>query len=839
MVDDRAERLWRRALAGRTTGDHPAGRDGRRRGERCPVRRRARARQGGLRGQAVEWPLLPVRRQRRGFLGFDHGRPAGRSVVRGRDRTRRPRFAGSHPDGAAHGVRVERPRLRRRRHGCGQWDSARWLHRRIDRAVGRVLDRHHLWAGGLHDRPRPHRRGLAHGPRSVRGYLRQRTVVPDAGGLSAGRSVPSRHVPAAAGDLGDRACASSERSGWDPGRAPHIGRGVRMPASYPFRTRRPRRWLSRLGAVAVVALVAACGTPPATGTPGATGPAASGSSTSGRPWMDASRPVDDRVAALLSQMTLDEKIGQMTQIEKNAIDATNAAAFNLGSILSGGGGFPSPNTPQAWYDMVNAYQQAALGTRLGIPILYGVDAVHGHNNVAGATIFPQNVGMGATNDPALIQQACVATAQEMNATGPRWDFGPVVAVPQDVRWGRTFEGYGENTDQASRLAAACIKGLQGPGLTADDTSAATAKHFIGDGGTAFGSSTASGPTGPYLLDQGVDEMDETILLRQFLPPYRAAVDSGARIVMVSYSSTTAGKVHGDHHLVTDILKGQLAFTGFVVSDWGGVDQVVPGDYPASLAQGINAGIDMVMVPTDYVRFITTMKLQVQAGTIRQDRIDDAVTRILRVKFEMGLFEKPMPAAGRVAEVGEDAHDIGIQSGGWTITWQGAAGQITSGTTIQGALKARLGDNLTFDRSAAFPAGTKADIGIVVVAERPYAEGVGDSSTLALPSEDVALLAKVRPLVNKLIAVVLSGRPMIHGDAASADAVVEAWLPGTEAAGLAAVLLGDKPFVGTTPYTWPKKAADAARAGKSACDGAVYPVGYGLDATGKPLGPAAC
>ncbi len=588
--------------------------------------------------------------------------------------------------------------------------------------------------------------------------------------------------------------------------------------------------------------------------------------------------MNDRVAALLSQMTLDEKIGQMTQIEKNAIDATNAAAFNLGSILSGGGGFPSPNTPQAWYDMVTAYQQAALGTRLGIPIIYGVDAVHGHNNVEGATIFPQNVGMGATNDPALIQQACAATALEMNATGVRWDFGPVVAVPQDIRWGRTFEGYGEDTDLVSRLGAACIEGLQGSGLSADDTAAATAKHFIGDGGTAFGSSTASGPTGPYLLDQGVDQMDEATLLRLFLPPYLAAVDSGARIVMVSYSSTTAGKVHGDHHLVTDILKGQLAFTGFVVSDWGGVDQVVPGDYPASLAQGINAGIDMVMVPTDYVRFITTMKLQVQAGTIKQDRIDDAVTRILRVKFEMGLFEKPMPAAGRVAEVGKDAdraiartavarsavllrtspnvlpiaasgkkvllagegaHDIGIQSGGWTITWQGAAGQITSGTTIQGALKARLGDNLTFDRNAAFPAGTKADIGVVVVAERPYAEGVGDSSTLALPSEDVALLAKVRPLVNKLIAVVLSGRPMILGDAASADAVVEAWLPGTEAAGLADVLLGDKPFVGTTPYTWPKKAADAARAGKSACDGAVYPVGYGLDATGKPLGPAAC
>jgi beta-glucosidase len=655
-----------------------------------------------------------------------------------------------------------------------------------------------------------------------------------------------------------------------------------MPVSPPGRPRRPRRLLSRLSVIAAVAVVAACSNAPATGTPGASSgassPAASGSPSSGRPWMDATRPVGDRVAALLGQMTLDEKIGQMAQIEKNAIDATNAAAFNLGSILSGGGGYPDPNTPQAWYDMVNAYQQAALGTRLGIPILYGVDAVHGHNNVAGATIFPQNVGLGATNDSALVQQVCAATALEMNATGVRWDFGPVVAVPQDIRWGRTFEGYGETTDLVSRLGAACIKGLQGSSLSADNTSAATAKHFIGDGGTAFGSSTASGPTGPYLLDQGVDQMDEATLLKLFLPPYQAAIDDGARIVMTSYSSTTAGKVHGDRHLITDILKGQVAFSGFVVSDWGGVDQVVPGNYAASLAEAINAGIDLVMVPTDYVRFITTMKSQVQAGTIKQDRIDDAVSRILRVKFEMGLFEKPMPAAGKEAEVGSDADraiartaaaesavllktspnvlpiptsgrkvllagqgadDIGIQSGGWTITWQGSAGQITSGTTLQGALKARLGDSLTYDRNGAFPAGTRADTGMVVVAERPYAEGVGDSSTLALPNEDIAILAKLRPLVKQLVVVVISGRPVVLDDFASADAVLEAWLPGTEAAGLADVLLGDMPFVGTTPYTWPKTAGDAPRVGKSACDGAVYPVGYGLDATGKLLGPPAC
>jgi beta-glucosidase len=593
--------------------------------------------------------------------------------------------------------------------------------------------------------------------------------------------------------------------------------------------------------------------------------------------MDATKPVDVRAAALLAQMTLAEKIGQMTQVEKNSIDPATSAQDELGSILSGGGGAPAQNTPDAWYRMVNAYQQAALGTRLGIPILYGIDAVHGNNNVAGATIFPHNIGMGAAHDPALVTQECAATALELNATGIRWDFGPVLAVPQDVRWGRTYEGYGEATDLVSSLGAACVKGLQGAGLGAANTAAATAKHFIGDGGTAFGSSTSSGPTGPYLLDQGVDGMDEATLLKLFLPPYQAAVDGGARIVMATFSSTTAGKVHGDRHLLTDVLKGQLAFTGFVVSDWGGVDQVVPNDYAASVAQSVNAGIDMVMVPTDYNRFITTMTALAQAGTIPQARIDDAVTRILRVKLEMGLFEQPMPATGMASEVGsaadraiartavaesavllktspgvlpiattakvllagQGADDIGIQSGGWTISWQGSAGPITAGTTLRAALAARLGDRLAYDAGAAFPAGTKADVGIVVVAERPYAEGVGDSPTLALPADDVALVAKLRPLVRKLVVVVVSGRPMVLGDVASADAVVEAWLPGTEATGLADVLLGDKPFTGTTPYTWPSTAADAPRTGKSACDGAVYPVGYGLDATGRLLGPPAC
>jgi beta-glucosidase len=625
--------------------------------------------------------------------------------------------------------------------------------------------------------------------------------------------------------------------------------------------------------------VAACGSSTATGAPSASGassPAASGSPSSARPWMDATKSVDDRVAALLGQMTLAEKIGQMTQIENGSIDATTSAGFALGSILNGGGGAPKAgNTPQAWYDMVNGYQQAALGTRLGIPIIYGLDAVHGNNDIVGSTIFPQNVGMGATNDPALVTKECAATALEMNAVGIRWSFGPVIAVPQDIRWGRTFEGYSENTDLVSKLGTACVQGFQGSSLSAPDTAAATLKHFIGDGGTAWG--TGNQQAG-YLIDQGVDQMDEATLLKLFLPPYQAAIKAGARIVMATYSSTTAGKVHGDKHLITDILKTQLGFTGFVVSDWGAVDQVVPNDYSASVAQSINAGIDMAMVPTDYVRFITTMTSLVQAGTIPQSRIDDAVTRILRVKFEMGLFENPMPAAGKTSDVGSaadraiasqavsesatllktssgalpiaaagqkvllsgpGADDIGIQSGGWTISWQGSAGDITTGTTLKDALSAKLSGNLTYDSNGSFPAGTRADVGVVVVAERPYAEGVGDSATLTLPAEDIALVAKMRPLVNKLVVVVMSGRPMLLDDLSSADAIVAAWLPGTEGEGLADVLLGAKPFTGTTPYTWPKTVTDAPRTGKTTCQGAVYSVGYGLDATGRLLGSPAC
>jgi beta-glucosidase len=522
--------------------------------------------------------------------------------------------------------------------------------------------------------------------------------------------------------------------------------------------------------------------------------------------------------------------------------------------------------------MVKAYQDAALGTRLGIPILYGVDAVHGHNNVVGATIFPQQVGLGAAHDPDLVNRIGQATAAEMAATGVRWNFGPVVAVPQDVRWGRAYEGYGEDPAAVSDLATAFIDGLQGDDLTAQGSALATAKHFVGDGGTAWGSSTTPG----YSIDQGVvPDMDEEAFRALHLAPYEAAVGAGVRTVMASFSSTGDGKVHGDRHLLTEVLVGDLGFTGFVVSDWAGVDQIDP-DYDAAVAKAISAGIDMVMVPSDGPRFQAAVKAGLERGAIAQERIDEAVSRILAVKFEMGLFEQPMPpqadaelgsdahraiareAAGKSAVLlkttpgvlplpsgdvllaGSDADDVGLQSGGWTITWQGSPGPITPGTTIADDLRARMGDRLIYTGARAIPEGTHAKTGIVVVAEPPYAEGVGDSPTLALPEADLATIEAVRPMVEDLVVVILSGRPvMLDRILPTADVVVAAWLPGTEGAGVGDVLFGAQPFTATTPYTWPATPDDAPRTGKQPCDGALFPLGYGLDASGALLGPAAC
>ncbi|HEX7599714.1 MAG TPA: glycoside hydrolase family 3 protein, partial [Polyangia bacterium] len=456
-------------------------------------------------------------------------------------------------------------------------------------------------------------------------------------------------------------------------------------------------------------------------------------------YKDASLPLEQRAADLLGQMTLAEKIGQMTQIEINSIpDPKLVTQKLLGSVLSGGDGQPKPNTPENWVKMVSGVQQAALQTRLGIPLLYGIDAVHGHNAVYGAVVYPHNIGLGAAGDPALVAQIGRATAEEMTATGILWNFAPVLAVVQDIRWGRTYESYGENTDLVTRLGTAYVQGLQGVGLSAPSSVLAPAavlaslKHFIGDGGTAWGSSTSQG----YKLDQGDVQLDDASLRKLFLPPYKAAIDAGALNVMASFSSVRGTKMHANKVLLTDLLKGELGFQGFVVSDWGGVDQVA-SSYSQAVAESINAGVDMVMVPYDANKFITTLTAAVASGAVLQARIDDAVGRILWVKFKLGLFDERPPAdASLLGAIGSDAHrqlarqavakslvllkndaqalplskaaplilvagqaadDIGIQCGGWTMGWQGQSGAVTAGTTLLKGIQAAASGSVQYNR----------------------------------------------------------------------------------------------------------------------------------------------
>lgn len=559
--------------------------------------------------------------------------------------------------------------------------------------------------------------------------------------------------------------------------------------------------------------------------------------------------IEKRVENLLERMTLDEKIGQMTQVEKNSITPEDVANYFIGSILSGGGGNPTPNNPESWAAMTGSFQKAALTTRLGIPIIYGVDAVHGHNNVIGATIFPHNVGLGATRDADLVERTARATAVEIAATGVWWDFAPAVCAPQDIRWGRAYEGFSENTQVVSDLGVAYLRGLQNkegrPNLADTQTALATPKHYIGDGATAFGSSK----TNNFLLDQGDARIDEATLRAKFLPPYRAVIEAGALCIMASYNSWNGQKLHGHKYLLTDVLKGELGFKGFIVSDWWAIDQIAPSYYDA-VVQSINAGLDMVMVPYDYKKFISALKEAVQNGDVSKERINDAVRRILSVKLQLGLFERPFPDPNALSQMGAAEHraiareavrkslvllknenktlplskstrlilvagqaadDIGFQCGGWTIEWAGKPGSITPGTTILGGLKDpdAADARIEFDPNGDFGGlatsegmAELADVGIVVLSEPPYSEGAGDRSDLTF--EDEGLVARMRSKCKKLVLILLSGRPMIVTHLLpQCDAFVAAWLPGSEANGIADVLFGDFPFTGKLPFTWPR------------------------------------
>lgn len=585
--------------------------------------------------------------------------------------------------------------------------------------------------------------------------------------------------------------------------------------------------------------------------------------------------IEAQIEALLAQMSLEEKIGQMTLVEKNSLTAEDVATYFIGGVLSGGGGSPSPNTVSNWVEMVHEFQDAALSTPLSIPLIYGIDAIHGNNNVYGAVIFPQNIGLGASRNPDLVRETARITALEMIATGIYWNYAPVLAVPQDIRWGRTYEGYSENTDLVNLLALAYLQGLQGDSLSDPLSVLGTLKHFVGDGGAVWGTS----PFGENFIDRGITDVDEATLREIHLPPYISAIEAGAMSVMASYTSWGGLHMHAQHYLLTEVLKGELGFEGFVVSDWEAIN-AIDDDYYTAVVTSINAGVDMNMVPYDFLSFIEVMHDAVENGDISIERIDDAVRRILRAKFAMGLFDQPYADESLLEIVGSDEHrqvarqavseslvllrnddatlplsadvetvflagsaadNIGIQSGGWTISWQGRAGNTTIGTTIRDGIEAALSEttDLRFDRYGRFEEETDADgnpliadIGIVVIGEEPYAEFEGDDSALELSPADLNAINRVRAVSEKLVVILVSGRPLIITDALlQADAFVAAWLPGSEGAGVADVLFGDLPFTGRLPYTWPRSIDqlpfDFDALPTEGCEAPLFPFDYGL------------
>ena len=627
------------------------------------------------------------------------------------------------------------------------------------------------------------------------------------------------------------------------------------------------RWqfsLRALGYALIAASTACASTRVVTATPAASTASPMTRAATSTSSIDYTR-FDGEARRLLSQMTLAEKVGQMTQAEHDFLkDPADVDNYFLGSVLNGGGSDPKAgNSLQAWREMYEGYQEKAKRTRLHIPLIYGIDAVHGNNNVLGAVIFPHNIGLGATRDAELVRRISEITAEEVRAIGVNWAFAPCVCVPQDIRWGRSYEGFSEDPQIVSMLGAAAVRGLQGSDLRDPRHVAATAKHFVGDGGTSVGTGVENGG-----LDQGDTRVDSLTLRALHMYPYRAAIAAGAATIMPSYNSWNGVKVSGDRHLLTDILKGELGFQGFLISDYRAVDQL-DKDYRTAIAKSVNAGMDMVMVPDRYREFIAYLTDVVHLGAVPMSRIDDAVVRILRVKLAMGLMDpsydyhadraleqrfgsaehravarqavrqsmvllrnerQTLPLSSslhRIHVAGRNADDIGNQSGGWTIDWQGKSGAVTTGgTTILAGIKQSVGSGTQVTYSADASGAAGADAIIVVVGETPYAEMKGDRLDLSLDAQDRAAIATARATKLPVVVVVVSGRPLILGDAVEqADAILAAWLPGTEGAGVADVLFGRYKPTGKLSFTWPRSMADLPR--RAGAGNPLFPLGFGL------------
>ncbi len=577
-----------------------------------------------------------------------------------------------------------------------------------------------------------------------------------------------------------------------------------------------------------------------------------------------------RVADLVRQMTLDEKIGQMTQPDQQFLkDPADVEALFVGSLLSGGDSDPPTNSRADWRALYERLQGRSLRTRLKIPLLYGVDAVHGHSNVLGAVIFPHNIGLGATRNAKLVEEISRITAKEIRATGINWTFAPCIAVPRDERWGRTYEGFAEDPVLVAQLGAAAVRGLQAGGLQDPRGVLACAKHFAGDGGTTWGTGMPDAKSGKrYPLDRGDTRGDEATLRRLFIDPYIPAIQSGVGSIMVTYNSWDGLKASGHRGLLTDVLKKELGFEGFLISDYDAIDEL-PGDYRSDIRESVNAGMDMFMVPEKYREFITTLKALVEANEVPMTRIDDAVTRILRVKAAMGLLAPgwtvrvdpelerefgseahrrvarqavaeslvllkndggrlPIAGAKRIHVAGRTADDIGAQSGGWTITWQGQRGPVTTGTTILEGIRRAAGPNTQVTFAADGSGAKGADLAIVVVGEDPYAEFLGDRESLVLAEADQKAIAAASEAGVPVVTILISGRPVILGSALeSSAAVLAAWLPGSEGDGVADVLFGKQAPTGKLPFTWPRSMEQIPiNVGDKSYD-PLFPFGFGL------------
>jgi len=574
------------------------------------------------------------------------------------------------------------------------------------------------------------------------------------------------------------------------------------------------------------------------------------------------------VESIVDMMTLAEKVGQMTQVDRRYLeDIDDIRKYHLGSLLSGGGSNPDINEPSAWADMSDQYQYIAKQSRLGIPLMYGIDAVHGHNNVFGATIVPHNIGLGATGNANLVKQLAQITAKEVRATGINWTFAPCVANSRDERWGRAYESFGENPVLISALGKAQIEGFQGDDLSSTTSIVACTKHYIGDGAPSW----ATGLGG--MIDRGDAQIDESTLRELHLPPYIAAIEAGTATIMASYNSWNGLPLHGHKYLMTDLLKGELGFEGFIVSDWAAIDSLA-SDYKSSIVVGINAGLDMIMVPGElnksrsYLEFMSFLTEAVNEGSIPVSRMDDAVTRILKVKESMGLLDSAyendrtlIPSVGsaehraiarqavaesvvmlqnnenvlplskdtkKIVVAGRGADNIGMQCGGWTISWQGGHGAITPGTSIYGGIKELASVNTEVIVSVDGSASIGADAVIVVVGEDPYAEMAGDRTDLELSREDLEVIRAVQASGSPMVIVLLSGRPMIITELLEqTDAFLAAWLPGTEGAGIADVIFGDHAASGKLPVSWPISMSQIPINVGDANYEPLFPVGFGL------------